>query len=126
MVDNNQLQDSYYLLNELNTRVRILEGKYNLTRERMLIINQNMLDHYKKMSTDIKSIKEEVTEIKDSLNLLKDTIRDVVKELQLLARKEELKILEKYINLWSPLNLMSKKEVEELIEKKSKDARSKR
>lgn len=115
-----QIQDQYSAANELNTRVRILEGKYSLTRERMIVINQNMLDHYKKMSGEIKVLREEITEIKDSLNLLKDTIKNVVKELQLLARKEELKVLEKYINMWNPLNVMTKEEVEELIEKKLK------
>jgi len=115
-----QTSDQYTTANELNTRIRILEGKYNLTRERMLVINQNMLDHYKKVSSDTKILREEITEIKDSINLLKDTMKSIVKELQLLARKEELKVLEKYINMWNPLNFVTKEEVEELIKKRSK------
>lgn len=126
MVENVQTQDSYYILNELNTRVRILEGKYNLTRERMLIINQNMIDHYKKLNSGIRSMEEDVAEIKDSLDLLKETITDIVKELRLLARKEELKILEKYINLWNPLKIMTEEEVKELIEKRFENVRSKK
>lgn len=115
-----QTSDQHTTANELNTRIRILEGKYNLTRERMLVINQNMLDHYKKVSSDTKILREEITEIKDSINLLKDTMKSIVKELQLLARKEELKVLEKYINMWNPLNFVTKEEVEELIKKRSK------
>ncbi len=121
-----QMQDPFALVNELNTRIRILEGKYNLTRERMLVINQNMLDHYKKVTSDVKSMGEDITEIKDSMNLLKDTLKSIVKELKLLARKEELKVLEKYINMWNPLNVITKEEVEELIEKRLKNARSKK
>ena len=121
-----QMQDPYALVNELNTRIRILEGKYNLTRERMLVINQNMLDHYKKITADMKSIQEDITEMKDSMNLLKDTLKSIVKELKLLARKEELKILEKYINLLNPLNIITKEEVNELIEKRLKNVRSKK
>jgi hypothetical protein len=120
------VQDPYAVINELNTRIRILEGKYNLTRERMLVINQNMLDHYKKVSSNVKSLDEDITEIKDSVNLLKDTLKSIVKELQLLARKEELKVLEKYINMWNPLNVVTKEEVEELIEKRLKNAKSKK
>ncbi|MBT3690910.1 hypothetical protein HOG16_01545 [Candidatus Woesearchaeota archaeon] len=121
-----QTSDQYTTANELNTRIRILEGKYNLTRERMLVINQNMLDHYKKVSSDTKILREEITEIKDSINLLKDTMKSIVKELQLLARKEELKVLEKYINMWNPLNFVTKEEVEELIKKRSKNDKSKK
>ena len=121
-----QTSDQHTTANELNTRIRILEGKYNLTRERMLVINQNMLDHYKKVSSDTKILREEITEIKDSINLLKDTMKSIVKELQLLARKEELKVLEKYINMWNPLNFVTKDEVEELIKKRSKNDKSKK
>ncbi len=124
MVENTQIQDSS--INELNTRIRILEGKYNLTRERMLVINQNMLDHYKKLTTNIKTIEEDITEIKESLNLLKNTLKNTLKELQFLARKEDLKILEKYINMWDPLKVITKEEIEEIIEKRLKNVRTKK
>jgi signal transduction protein with GAF and PtsI domain len=121
-----QTQDPYAIINELNTRIRILEGKYNLTRERMLVINQNMLDHYKTTHVDIKTIEEDMIEIKDALNSLKNAIKNMLKEMQLLARKEEVKVLEKYINMWNPLKLMTEDEVKELIEKRLKNVRSKK
>tara|TARA_Y100000310_G_scaffold341734_2_gene441842 strand:- start:2464 stop:2841 length:378 start_codon:yes stop_codon:yes gene_type:complete len=125
-MDNQQIQNPQDITNELITRIRILEGKYNLTRERMIIINQNMLDHYKKLNTDIKSIKEDIEEIKDTINLLKTTSRNIVKELKLFARKDDLKILEKYINIWNPINMVTKEEVIELIEKRLKNEKTKK
>ena len=121
-----QMQDSYSVVNELNTRIRILEGKYNLTRERMLVINQNMLDHYKGTKVDIKTIEEDMAEIKDAINSLKNATKSILKELQQLARKDEVKVLEKYINMWNPLKLMTEDEVNELIEKRLKNVRSKK
>ncbi len=38
-------------------------------------------------------------------------------ELEFFARKENLKVLEKYINLWNPLNFVTKEEVLELTSK---------
>ena len=110
-------QDPYAPMNELNTRVRILEGKYNLTRERMLLINQNMIDHYKDLNSEIKIIKDDIREIKETLEIIKDTSRSLVKEMAFFARKEQLKVLEKYINMWNPLNFITQEEVVELIEK---------
>ncbi len=121
-----QMQDSYSVVNELNTRIRILEGKYNLTRERMLVINQNMLDHYKGTKVNVKTIEEDMVEIKDAINSLKNATKNILKELQLLARKDEVKVLEKYINMWNPLKLMTEDEVNELIEKRLKNVRSKK
>ncbi|MBS3172247.1 hypothetical protein J4438_01535 [Candidatus Woesearchaeota archaeon] len=111
-------QDIYSPLNELGTRIRILEGKYTVTRERMLLINQNMIDHYKILTTEIKSMNEELREIKESLELIKETTRNIVKEMSFFARKEQMKVLEKYINMWNPLNFVTEEQVLELIEKK--------
>ena len=47
-------QDPFSALGNVNTRIRILEGRYNLTRERMMVINQNMIDHYKSLQGDMK------------------------------------------------------------------------
>lgn len=111
-------QDIYSPLNEINTRIRILEGKYTVTRERMLLINQNMIDHYKVLTAEIKSINEELREIKENLEQIKETTRNIVKEMSFFARKEQLKVLEKYINMWNPLNFVTEEQVLELLEKK--------
>lgn len=112
------VQNQYGPINEINTRIRILEGKYNLTRERMLLINQNMIDHYKALNAEIRAIKEDIKEIKESIEMIKDTSKNLVKEMSFFARKDQLKILEKYINMWNPLNFVTEEEVLELIKKK--------
>ncbi len=104
--------------NELNTRIRILEGKYNLTRERMLLINQNMIDHYKTLNEEIRTVKKDLKEIKEIMETIKETNSSMIKEMSFFARKEQLKVLEKYINMWNPLNFITKEEVLDLINKK--------
>jgi hypothetical protein len=111
-------QQNYPGTGDLNTRIRILEGKYNLTRERMLLINQNMIDHYKTLNEEMRTIKKEIKEIKEIMETIKETNRNMIKEMSFFARKEQLKVLEKYINMWNPLNFITKEEVLELINKK--------
>ena len=112
-----QIPDQYSIISELNTRIRILEGKYNLTRERMLLINQNMIDHYKDLNNEIKTLNIEIKEMKETLEVIKETNINIVKELSFFARKDQLKILEKYINMWNPLNFITEEEVLELMKK---------
>jgi len=111
-------QPMYSNNNDINTRIRILEGKYNLTRERMLLINQNMIDHYKTLNEEIRTIKNDLKEIKEIMETIKETNSIMIKEMSFFARKEQLKVLEKYINMWNPLNFITKEEVLELINKK--------
>ena len=79
-------------------RVRILESKYNIMRERLLLINQNMIDEYKKLNEDIKIIEDELKELK----------------------KDSLKVLEKYINMWNPLNFVTEEDVLNIIKQSKK------
>jgi hypothetical protein len=100
-------EDPYMILRELNNRVRILEERYSRIRERMFIINQNMVDEYKKVSSEINAFNKDLKEIKTNLFTIKETMSHLIKELDLFARKDHLKILEKYINLWNPFNFVT-------------------
>ena len=43
-------------------------------------------------------------------------MKHLLKELELFARREDVKFLEKYINLWNPLKLVTESDVERMIE----------
>ncbi|MCD4666430.1 hypothetical protein K8R47_01320 [archaeon] len=98
-------------------RIKILESRYNLMRERLLIINQNMINEYKKISKDMNLIENEVKEIRSDMFEIKEAVQHIVHELKFFAKKDQLLVLEKYINLWNPLNFVTEKEVLELIKK---------
>ncbi len=115
-----EYQDQYSEVNELASRVRILEGKYTLVRERMFLLNQNLVDAHKKLITEIRSVDSDIKEIKGDLFTIKETLRHVIRELDSFAKKEDFKVLEKYINMWNPLNFVTEQEVLELIKKKVK------
>jgi len=75
---------------DINSRVRELEGKYNLLRDRALIINQNLITQYKKTATELNSLNSDIKEIKGDIFKLKETVRHLVSELNSTARKEDL------------------------------------
>tara|TARA_Y100000310_G_C20604998_1_gene775051 strand:+ start:989 stop:1360 length:372 start_codon:yes stop_codon:yes gene_type:complete len=111
-------QQDFNSIAELNSRLRLLESKYTLMRERVFVVNQNMIEEYKSTLAEIKSINADLKELKTDIFKMKETTANVVKEIEMLARKEQLKILEKYINFWNPMNFVTEKEVEEMIAEK--------
>ncbi|MEK6904560.1 MAG: hypothetical protein AABW87_03130 [Nanoarchaeota archaeon] len=114
-------QDLNYILSELNARVRALEGKYTQFGERLLVVNQNMIEEYKKMIKEIKALESEMRETKNDVFSLKENMRDISKEGSLFARKDEVKVLEKYINMWDPLKFITEEEAIKIIETKLKE-----
>ena len=120
-----EAQQDYSSVAEMNSRLRLLESKYTLMRERVFVINQNMIEEYKNLTSEIKTIDADLKELKREIFNIKETTANIVKEIGMLARKEQLKVLEKYINFWNPLNFVTEKEVEEMIEAKHTRKRKK-
>ncbi len=113
--DQQQATSEQDFLVDVGGRVRTLEGKYNLLRDRVLVVNQNMVTEYKKTLIELKALNNDVKEVKTDIFRLKEALKHLVKELEYFARKEDVKVLEKYINLWNPMHFMTEQEVVQLL-----------
>jgi len=103
---------------DVNERVRVLESKYDNLRDRMILVNENLVNEYKKLNEDIKVLDSELKDMKKDIFEIKEALRHVLSELQHFARKEHFQVLEKYINMWNPFNFVTEKEVLRLIDEK--------
>ena len=121
---NSEYEQEYSLVSDFDARIRILETKYSLVRERMFVINQNMIDEYKKLQEDMQILQSDIKDLKSTLYEIKETTRQIIKELETFSKKDDVKVIEKYINFWNPLKFVTEKEVIELIKdsKKKKGA----
>ena len=99
-------------------RVRVLESKYNYLRDRIILINENLISEYKKLNQDIKIVDSELKDLKKELFEMKEALRHILSEMKFFARKEHFKVLEKYINVWNPFNFVTEEEVLELIKRR--------
>ena len=52
-----------------------------------------MVDGYKKLSQEMKSIDVELKEVKKNMFALEESMKDLMKELRFMARKEDVKVL---------------------------------
>src|SRR3989344_8887061 len=92
------------LLNDIVGRLRLLENKYSLYGERLLIVNKNTIEEFRKLSREMKQLQQDIKEIREEIEKIKETSKNIVRELQSFAKKENVKVLEKYINLWNPID----------------------
>ncbi len=108
---------------ELNNRIRTLENKYNLLGERLLVVNQNMIEEYKRLLREMKIINEDTREIRQEVFLTQDALRNIVKEMELFAKKEQIKVLEKYLDLINPMRFVTEEEVEKIVVQHAKGSK---
>ena len=110
-------QDISQVLSDIVNRIRALESKYNVLGERLLIVNENMISQFKKNKTESKAVSQEVKEIKAELFQIRESFMDLTKQMEFFATKENIKVLEKYINLWDPFKFITEKDFEKRLEK---------
>jgi len=122
-----QVQQTNYdqIIFELVNRIRVLESKQNLFSEKLLIMNQNMIEEYKKVMGEIKKVNTGIKGVQDDLDNVKNIVRHLSEEASKFAIKSDVKILEKYIKLWDPLKFVTEDEVKEIIGKNGRSTHRK-
>ena len=99
----------------LTRRLRVLEGQYTNSRRRITVIGENMLSHGKKLNEEVDSVNEELTELKKAVEDMNEKMILIIKELRNSARKGDVEVLKKYINIWQPLNFVTRDQVDKIV-----------
>ena len=94
-------------INGLAARIRVSEERFNELRKKMLFIEQNMPSNHKKAITELKASNEEIDELRHKLVDVEDRIITVIKELRLTARKSDMDVMKRYIELWDPVKFVT-------------------
>ncbi len=102
-------------LRELSRRLRILEERYASQRKNIQVLEHNVLAENKKMQAQLRTVQSDNDDLKKQLYEMKQKFDLIGSELSDTAKRQDVIVLEKYINLWEPLNFVTRNEVEKLI-----------
>ena len=102
-------------IGNLGRRLRILEESITNLRRALQVTERNMLGKNKVFATEIRTLTSDIGDIKKEISEIKEKIVDLVNELKESAKREEVKVLEKYINFWNPVKFVTQNEVEALV-----------
>ena len=105
-------------LSEINTRLRDIEEKNKLVRERVLLLGKNLLSTKSELENEVTQISSDNREIKNEIEKLKKISFALANEISKFAKRDEMYIIEKMLKDFQPLEFMRRKDVEELIDEK--------
>ena len=105
-------QGNYFMqaFGETNTKLRDLEEKQRILKDRLLLIGQNLLETKEKNNQDNLEIKKDIEIIKQSMQKVKMFLEMISGEFSKFAKKEDLEILSKQAKMFQPLEFVRKKE----------------
>jgi len=100
---------------ELILKVRDLEEKNRIMKDRTMLIGQNLVELKNQVTQSNSEIKKELEELKNILERTRSFMSTASEEFSKFARKEDLEILQKQAKLFQPLDFVRKKDLKELI-----------
>lgn len=99
---------------DMGSRIRDLEEKQRILKDRLLLIGENLVETRGKMNEDLLGIKKDVQEIRQTIERLKSFIETASSEFSNFARKEDFEILVKQAKMFQPLEFVRKSDLEKL------------
>ena len=85
---------------DINTRLRDIEEKQRLLKDRILLISQTLIDEKDKTFEDSREIKKAVMNLQHENSQLKSFVKRLSELTEKTARKEELMILQRQFDLF--------------------------
>lgn len=99
---------------ETSTKVRDLEEKQRILKDRTLLIGQNLIEFKENFTKAFLEIKQEIEILKNDVERLKSFLESASGEFSKFARKEDLEILSKQAKMFQPLELLTKRDLANL------------
>ena len=91
-------EDRYFT--DINTRIRDLEEKQRLLKDRMLLISESFVKERDKNFEEIQDMKKIVETLKHDNERLKEILMRISEGVDKAARKEELMILQRQFDMF--------------------------
>lgn len=93
---------------EINTKLRDLEEKQRMLKDRLLLIGENLIEIKEKTNSDLLELKKDMESIRSNVERLISFIETASQEFSKFARKEDLEILQKQAKMFQPLEYLKK------------------
>lgn len=103
------------LLSEFNTKLRDIEEKQRLLKDRILLIGENLIQAREETDKEIAELKIKTEGMRLDLDRIRETMQRLADELESKARKTETEILRKQFKMFQPLNFARIEDVERML-----------
>lgn len=91
------------LLSEFGTKLRDIEEKQRLIKDRVLLIGENLVDLKGDTVREVSKLKIKTDNLERELERMKELLSSIIEESKNYARKSELEILQRQFKMFQPL-----------------------
>ena len=116
MADNEQQYNpSDALLTDVSIKLRDIEEKQNIIKDRVLLIGENLISEKDQNEAQINELKMMLAKFNDDIRKIKLALERINDDSNNYVRKNEFEILQRQFQMFQPLELARMKDVEAMI-----------
>ncbi len=115
-------------LSAITAQLALLEDRYGQVRNKVNFADHELIETKSKINKQIKVLDDELNGVNRTIQEIREKVEGLYDEVSRAARKEEVDVLEKYLDLWEPVEFVTREELSKIItglknqEKNSKTA----
>ena len=100
------------MLGDINGRIRNLEEKQRILKDRLILIGENLIESREKANEKILELKKDIEILKQNMERMISFLESASAEFSKFARKEDLEILSKQAKMFQPTEFITKQDLE--------------
>jgi len=103
------------IVTTVSRRVRMMEERYENLRRKTQLLEDNLLVAQKKLFAEIKATTDDTLDFKEKMKDMQSKLLMLINEIHLLAKKEDIDVLKRYIEMWDPVKFVNRQQVERIV-----------
>ncbi len=103
--------------NVVNSRLTLLEDRYNTVRERLSFAERTLIDNRESTNKKIKVLDAELNDLNSEMNDLRESVETLQDEIKRAAKESDVKVIGKYLDLLEPLEFVTREEVKKALKR---------
>ncbi len=107
------------MISDLDRRLRILEERYGNLRKKIQLTDQNLIESERSFGKELRGFGSDVLELKRSISDFDEKVVIFGSEMDNVAQKTDLKIVEKYLAMWNPGMFVTRRELKDYLKSKN-------
>ena len=90
---------------KLNRRLSLIENRVDNVRDQVELIETNLVDKHKSATSGLSELNNKIKDFNSKIIDLKNENMRLSSQLSNFATKQDVQVLERYINFWNPLDI---------------------
>jgi len=107
-------------LAKLNRRLNLIENRTDSVQDHLNLVDSNLIEKHKSSVSEIRELQIKLQETQAQMREFSELFKRLASRMSDFASRDDVKVMERYLNYWNPLSIVTKNEVEGMIKSEIK------